>query len=179
MAEFHQHPDGMVIIRTAAGHYIDTAENFAIDHLAVFGTAAPALPEGATERLYDPGDRHVATVARADVALDRGWPSGDLIIAAYDALRNAQATRQLPVTEQPGSRKLEPLAFLRRFSEAERAAIRVEAVTNPGGAVADFYDQLRTAQEIDLDSAIDTIPALDMLVAMGFIDEVRKAQILE
>lgn len=44
----HHHPDGHVYVRTAAGVYGDTPENFALD----YGSAWPALPEGMTERLY-------------------------------------------------------------------------------------------------------------------------------
>jgi hypothetical protein len=86
----HHHPDGHVYVRTAAGVYGDTPENFALD----YGSAWPALPEGMTERLYVQETRH-ALMARHDLA-DGGpmpWPEGDAIIAGIARLLEAQRAR--------------------------------------------------------------------------------------
>ena len=86
----HHHPDGHVYVRTAAGVYGDTPENFALD----YGSAWPALPEGMTERLYVQETRH-ALMARHDLA-DGGpmpWPEGDAIIAGIARLLEAQRVR--------------------------------------------------------------------------------------
>jgi hypothetical protein len=40
MAQFHQHPNGNVFVRSGAAVYEETPENFAGDH----GSAAPTLP---------------------------------------------------------------------------------------------------------------------------------------
>lgn len=90
-AEVHQHPDGHVIIRTDAGIYIDTPENFALD----FGITLPALPVPADEHIYTQGKRN-AFMGDGNV-VDGGavpWDVGDSIIASIDPGLAAQAARR-------------------------------------------------------------------------------------
>ena len=92
MAQLHQHPDGIVIVRTAAGQYSDTGENFALD----YGAPAPGFPEGIVERIYDDEGRHALFDAKGNQK-DSGeipYPVGDSIIAAYDRLVGVQKARQ-------------------------------------------------------------------------------------
>jgi hypothetical protein len=88
--QVHQHPDGTLYVRTHAGAYADSLENFADDYGAPF----PALDAGLTERIYDQGVRH-AVMNGHDVAGGgpMPWPEGDTIIAGIGRLIAAQAAR--------------------------------------------------------------------------------------
>lgn len=91
MRMLHQHPEGMVYVRTDESTYGDTPENFARD----YGAKAPPLPEGMTERIYEPGKRH-ALICDHDV-VDGGpmpWPEGDKILAKLGRLLAAKAARE-------------------------------------------------------------------------------------
>jgi hypothetical protein len=90
MPMLHQHPEGLVFVRTEHGHYGETRKNFEADH----GAVLPPLPEGITERIYEPGKRH-ALVRGTDV-VDGGpmpWPEGDAIIAKGKDLLARQQDR--------------------------------------------------------------------------------------
>jgi hypothetical protein len=88
--EVHQHPNGLIYIRTDQGIYGDTLKNY----LADGGTSLPALPEGATERVYTQGKRH-AIMGGGDI-IEGGplpWPLGDQLIADVASLLAAKSTR--------------------------------------------------------------------------------------
>jgi hypothetical protein len=88
--QVHQHPDGTLHIRTQAGAYADSFENFADDYGAPF----PALDAGLTERIYDRGVRHA--VMNGHDVVGGGpmpWPEGDAILASIGRLIAAQEAR--------------------------------------------------------------------------------------
>jgi hypothetical protein len=88
--QVHQHPDGMIHVRTQAGAYANSLENFADDYGAPF----PALDAGLTERIYDQGVRHA--VMNGHDVVGGGpmpWPEGDAIIASIGRLIAAQEVR--------------------------------------------------------------------------------------
>jgi hypothetical protein len=88
--QVHQHPDGTLHVRTQAGAYADSLENFAGDYGAPF----PALDAGLTERIYDQGVRHA--VMNGHDVVGGGpmpWPEGDAIIASIGRLIAAQEAR--------------------------------------------------------------------------------------
>jgi hypothetical protein len=88
--EFHQHPDDLVYIRTDAGIYADTTENFLRD----FGRPLPELPPTAIERIYVQGVRHaISDGANIIEGGPMPWPLGDEIIALVDRLISKQTTR--------------------------------------------------------------------------------------
>lgn len=68
---------------------------------------------------------------------------------------------------------LSPLAFLRRFTAAERVTVR--ASTDP--YVQDFYRLLDRAAEVRLDDP-DTVEGVDYLVQAGLLTSARAAEIL-
>lgn len=89
MPQVHYH-GGMIFVRTDSGTYADTLENFGLD----YGAHAPPLPEGMTERIYEPGVRH--PLIRDHDVINGGpmpWPEGDDIIASIDSLFAAQDGR--------------------------------------------------------------------------------------
>jgi len=93
MGEFHQHPDGLVFVRTDSANYADNADNFAIDA----GVTLPELPPGADERVYSQGKRHAVT--GGGKIIEGGpmpWPLGDQIIASVSVLLAAKAAREMP-----------------------------------------------------------------------------------
>ncbi len=88
--QVHQHPDGTIHVRTQAGAYADSLENFASD----YGGPFPALDAGLTERIYDQGVRHA--VMNGHDVVGGGpmpWPEGDAIIASIGRLIAAQEAR--------------------------------------------------------------------------------------
>jgi hypothetical protein len=89
-SQVHQHPDWTIRVRTQAGAYADSLENFAGDYGAPF----PALDAGLTERIYDQGIRHA--VLNGHDVVGGGpmpWPEGDAIIASVGRLIAAQEAR--------------------------------------------------------------------------------------
>jgi hypothetical protein len=98
MPQVHQHPDGFICVRTADGSYIDTLEHFAAD----YGQAFPALPDGAVQRLYEPGVRH--PISGPDGVIAGGplpWDFGDTVLAAFATLTAAKAARLAPPPPPP------------------------------------------------------------------------------
>jgi hypothetical protein len=88
--QVHQHPDGTIHVRTQAGAYADSLENFAGDYGAPF----PVLDAGLSERIYDQGVRHA--VMNGHDVVGGGpmpWPEGDAIIASIGRLIAAQEAR--------------------------------------------------------------------------------------
>lgn len=82
--------DGKVFVRTSAGAYVDTRENFEKD----FGRTLEAVPEGANRHLYEPHIRN-SYMLDGDVVGGgfREWAFGDDAIAAYDSLIASQSAR--------------------------------------------------------------------------------------
>lgn len=72
-------------------------------------------------------------------------------------------------------RTLTRLEFLRRFTQAERIAIRAAAVQSP--ALNDFLELLDMAEEVHTDHP-DTVSAITMLTAAGLLGPGRAAEIL-
>ena len=72
-------------------------------------------------------------------------------------------------------RVIAPLEFLLRFTAAERTAVRAAAAIS--AELADWIDQARFAQEIDLD-ATTTAAGLDALVGAGLLTAERRATVL-
>lgn len=89
MQNFHHHPDGLIYVRTDAGIYCDSVENFALD----LGQPYPGLPEGFDERYYEPGVKHCLSTRTSAVPQELSWPEGDAYIAAYDSLVAAKNLR--------------------------------------------------------------------------------------
>ena len=92
--QFNQQVDGTVWVRSGGRHYSETLENFTAD----FGEAPPPLPDGALDRVYDPGRRHA--LHGAEGVLHGGelpWGFGDRAIAAIDGLLAAKAARETVV----------------------------------------------------------------------------------
>lgn len=72
-------------------------------------------------------------------------------------------------------RNVTKLEYLRRFTQAERIAIRAAATNSP--ELADYLAMLDLAQDINLDD-LDTIAALAMLEAVGLLAAGRAAEIV-
>ena len=72
-------------------------------------------------------------------------------------------------------RVIAPLEFLLRFTAAERTTIRAAAAASP--ELADWTDQARFAQEIDLDAPA-TAAGLDVLVVAGLLTAERRVAVL-
>lgn len=91
MAEFHQHPDNLIYVRTPGASYVDRPENFARD----FGVDLPSLPEGADERIYTQGRRH-ALMGGGNIIVggEMPWPFGDAIISGVMEGLTAQQARR-------------------------------------------------------------------------------------
>jgi len=70
-------------------------------------------------------------------------------------------------------RKITKRAFMRRFTQAERIAIRVSS----DDIVIDIHEDLKSANIVELDLQ-DTVVALDYLVSVGLITSDRPLVIL-
>lgn len=80
---------------------------------------------------------------------------------------------EFPEPEPVREIQLTKLQFLRRFTAAERIAIR--ASSNP--VIVDFMQLLDLAQDVRLDDA-DTVAGVNYLEQLGLIGEGRAAEIL-
>lgn len=84
MAQIHQRSDATIYIVGDNGKsYLATNQEYTADS----GLPAPALPQGVTERIYEPGVRHPFLIGNNVV--DGGpmpWPDGDDILARIDYL---------------------------------------------------------------------------------------------
>ena len=117
-------------------------------------------------------DDQIATAVTATTAAVTG--PGWMPLASYDASLVGQrwtgtaweavATPQPPLTQ---------LAFLRRFTAAERIAIRASVDL----VVQDFLHLLGLAQEIRLDDA-DTVAGVNYLETLGLLADGRAAVVL-
>ena len=82
--------------------------------------------------------------------------------------------RQKEVEAAPVPRTTTKLEYLRRFTTAERVAIRAAAATNP--VLDDYLKLMELAQEINLDDP-DTVAAVQMLEQSGLIAAGRAAEV--
>ena len=80
-----------------------------------------------------------------------------------------------PEVVPPVQRTITKLEYLRRFTTAERVAIRAAASANP--VLDDYLKLMELAQEINLDD-VDTVAAVQMLEQSGLIDAGRAAEVL-
>jgi hypothetical protein len=80
-------------------------------------------------------------------------------------------------TARPIAVTLSALAFMERFTPAERLVIRSAARAPGGEALEDWLDLLRAAQIVDLRDA-RTVAGLAALVQAGLISDARREQIL-
>ena len=140
--QVHQHPDGTLHVRTQAGAYADSPENFASDYGAPF----PALDAGLTERIYDQGVRHA--VMNGHDVVDGGpmpWPEGDTIIASIGRLIAAQEARLAGVA----TAKAAETAAARAAQAAQvRAQVQAEVSIDDIFAVLPAEMQTRLQQRI-------------------------------
>ena len=83
--------------------------------------------------------------------------------------------RQKEVKAAPVPRTITKLEYLRRFTTAERVAIRAAAVANP--VLDDYLNLMELAQEINLDDT-DTVAAVQMLEQAWLIAAGRAAEVL-
>ena len=95
MKMFHEHyhegSEGMIWVRTDEGHYFGTRGDFEFE----FGENLERLPEGALERIYEPGKRHCIQNSETIIAGgEREWKFGDRAIAAFAKLKAAQKVRE-------------------------------------------------------------------------------------
>ncbi|MGE5476573.1 MAG: hypothetical protein ACM3Q1_07965 [Bacteroidales bacterium] len=95
MAEFHHHPDGVIYLRSDAGIYAASPEDFSADLAACGLPPYAGLPAGFRERRYLPGILHA--VYSADSQDGGGdWPEGERYLAAQPQLMAAAARRAAP-----------------------------------------------------------------------------------
>lgn len=86
-----------------------------------------------------------------------------------------QPTEPLPEPEPVASTTMTKLTFLRRFTQAERLAVRAAKATDPIIEDADALMQL--AEEIDVTDP-DTVQYVGYLAQQGFIEPERVGEIL-
>jgi len=92
MIQYHHHPDGLIYVRGEQAGYMDTLENFARD----YGHAAPALPVGMVECIYEPGGRHVYFDAKQNahpLEHEANSAEHEAICVKLDDLLTAQSRR--------------------------------------------------------------------------------------
>jgi hypothetical protein len=87
----HQLSDGSIIVETDAGGYRVDPATFKRE----YGEEFPPLPEGVTERFYQPGVVHA--LKRGTDVVGGGplrWPEGDAILAQVGKLLSRQGARE-------------------------------------------------------------------------------------
>ena len=93
MANFHHHPQGSIYIRTEAGVYCDTLENFNKDILTVGIAAYEGLPQDCIERFFDPNGKSYVIEADYDQRGDESFANGRLYIEKYNEFVIAKKAR--------------------------------------------------------------------------------------
>lgn len=129
---------------------------------------AVLIKDGVVDNIIDADDvlRAIASHPGCIVLGDTGQAIGDL----WDGERFSRPV-PAPVAPLPLTR----LEFLRRFTAAQRIAIRTAAQTNP--IIADALQLLDLAQEVRLDDP-DTLALAGYLVAVGLIADADRAALL-
>lgn len=121
-------------------------------------------------RVIRKSDRRTVYAYSNDVAVDFAeYPFADYDHVVEVNVRDDQTIAPDPV------RNVTKLEYLRRFTQAERVAIRTAAATNP--VLADYLAMLELAQDVNLDDP-DTVAAVQMLEVVGLIGAGRTAEIL-
>lgn len=119
--------------------------------------------------------RLVSTASHASLIADP-LPAGLAVKEVADPGSRASWDEQaLVFVEAPAPRTMEPLTFMRRFTMAERIAIRSAATTDP--MIADLMAMQAAATYIDLDDP-DTQAGVVYLESLGIIAAGRAAQVL-
>lgn len=133
-------------------------------------------PEGAVSVTYQNGLQRWSD-GRTQHGAAEPWPAADALLADDDLAADLETYRgeREDTSDPDNSALIRPLAFLERFTSAERTTIRAAAGSDD--ALADWLDMLRAAQEIDLESQ-RTIAGLQALVDAGLISAARKDEIL-
>lgn len=102
-------------------------------------------------------------------------PSGAIEVSTAPA--DARQVWQFPGwSPPPADMRIAPLAFIARFSPAERAAIRAAAAAS--AELADWLDRARFAREINLADPV-TISGMAALEQAGLISTARATAILQ
>lgn len=109
----------MIWVRTDEGTYFGTRGDFEFE----FGENLERLPEGALERVYEPGKRHAIQNSETIIAGgDREWSFGDRVIAAFVKLKAAQTAREKRQQEENEVRGRIELERLSKEWEAKNRA---------------------------------------------------------
>lgn len=98
----------------------------------------------------------------------------------FPAVAQAYVGLTLPREPRPAAvveRRIAPVEFLRRFTKAERRALRVAARRAGGDDIDDWMDLVRVAWLVDLDDAFIT-DGIAALVAANVLTAPRAAEIL-
>ena len=95
--------------------------------------------------------------------------------ATHDHTAQVEITPEGDIVGTVTGRVMTKLEFLRRFTQAERVAIRTVAKSNV--VLEDYMAMIDLAQEIDTADA-DTAAGVQMLEQVGLIAEGRAAEIL-
>lgn len=145
-----QHDDGNIGLHTENdGHYIGTIAEFEAD----FGSALPALPEGITHRLYEPGVRHA--LQQGSNVVDGGpmpWPPGD------DALDRADEVIAIK-RDKEAAAEAEAKAKFKAEAEAAAAA-ETSAIAEKMEADAKVIRQTHAAFMARRNAALDKLAAV-------------------
>lgn len=88
-----------VVIRSAAGEYVDIEANYTLDA----GQPPPVIPAGFIGRTYIPGEKHNLHTGRSNVPQRLPFVEGDTILLTVAALLTAQAARRAlaPLPDEP------------------------------------------------------------------------------
>lgn len=155
-SQVHQLRDGKVAIRTDAGTYLDTLENFALD----YGSAFPFWdgPGDGDEAIYEPGVRH-PRMSGGNIA-DAGpmpWPEGDAMIAAAPGLISAKVDRERAVREAAAAAEVVAKATEKRRVDAilEPARARRRQFSSSPDSAA-LIARLKSASPTQIDNWVDS-----------------------
>jgi len=119
MRMVHQISDGTIWLRTDQGNYGGTPEEIK----AECGKELPPLPEGITERVYEPGIRHALSANNSVV--DGGpmpWPEGDDMLASYSELAAKRAKREKADSDKIERMRREEIAEIQALEAAMKKA---------------------------------------------------------
>ncbi|MBI1207516.1 MAG: hypothetical protein GC191_09550 [Azospirillum sp.] len=145
MLELHQHPDGILFLRTDAGTYRATPAEFAADALSLPGPPTlAALPPGYIERLYRPSGRHILVDTLNQVTTQPSpWPAGDALLArAADliAVRAAAEAAATGASPPPSPLWCTKLQFRRALRQAGLLATVQAAIAAAGPEAAESWE---------------------------------------
>lgn len=116
----------------------------------------------------------VANVAVAEYALASNWIQSGTAAVGDDFI-NGEIVPQSAPQAPSAPRTLTKVAYLKRFTQAERIGIREAAKVNV--VVEDYVELLNLAQDVDLADP-ETIAGVQQLEAAGLLAAGRAAEIL-